>query len=157
MYNFTDNKKYDIVDISRYDYSKEGGDITLKFSNGKVMRRKFYNTSYDYARICSLSGTQIKPKEVCIRVTIKERGYGQYIIKNTVVQQALEGGFKVVDESNTLVVELRKFLDDCSKQKTEMIKRDRELRAALREIKFNSSKVGVKMSKANQLLEVLSK
>jgi hypothetical protein len=151
------NKKFDIVDITNYDYQKEGGRITLKFDNDKVMRRYFTNTVYDYPRICSLSGKEIKPKEVCVRVTIKDRGYGQYLIKSSVVSAALQGKFKKVqEESDPLVKELRRFLENCAEEKVVMTKKDRDLRQAIREIKFKASKLGVKMSKANQLLEVLN-
>jgi hypothetical protein len=151
------NKKFDIVDITNYDYQKEGGRITLKFDNDKVMRRYFTNTVYDYPRICSLSGKEIKPKEVCVRVTIKDKGYGQYLIKSSVVSAALQGKFKKVqEESDPLVKELRRFLENCAEEKVVMNKKDRDLRQAIREIKFKASKLGVKMSKANQLLEALS-
>ena len=150
------SKKFDIVDVTNYDYAKEGGRITLKFSNGVTMRRYFTNVVYDYPRICALSGKEIKPKETCIRVTIKDRGYGQYVIKNNVVSQALRGEYKKLDnEADPLVVELRKFLDQCHNEKVIMDKKDKDLRQALKDIKWRNSKLSVKMSKANQLLEVL--
>lgn len=147
--------KFNIVDVTNYTYAKDGGTITLKFDNGVTTRRYCVNTSYTYPRVCSLSGKEIPPNEICTRVTIKKSGYGQYVVKASVITEALRGKFKKVDEGNTLVKELRRFLDDCHNEKIQMNKRDAELRQALREIKFRSSKLGVKMSKANQLLEVL--
>lgn len=151
------SNKIDLVDVRRYDYTKNGGQITLVFGNGVTTRRHFSNIISDMTRVCALSKQEIKKGEVCLRVTIKQRGYGQYFLKDSSVRAALRGEFKKVDEESTLVIELRKFLNQCDAERAVMDKQDKELRKALREVKFNRSEVGIKMSKANQLLEVLSK
>lgn len=147
--------KFEITDIKTYDFTKYGGTITLKFNNGVTTKRNFSNVRNDFECKCSLSGEVIPTSETCLRVTIKKQGYGRYYLKNDTVSKAIKGEFKVVDEKAPLVVELRKFLNTCADEKVLMDKQDRQLREALREIKFKKSKIGVQMSKANQLLEVL--
>ena len=151
-------KQDTIKDIVSYEYTRDGGYITVKFESGWITRRRFRNIVYDYPRKDALSGKEIPAGQTGIYFQIKKRGYTRYWISQTTINSALAGDYKSIqeDDKTPLVKEIMNFLDDCKNEKIQLDKEDRNLRAALREIKFKGSKLGKKMSAAHQLLELVT-
>ena len=146
-----------IIDILGYEFTRNGGTVILKFSNNWITKRKFTNVIVEYEKKCALSGEVIPVGNTAIYVAIKKLGFNRYWLSQEAVNKALSGEYhEKVDSSPDIVKALLGFLTDCENERKEMIKEDKELRAALANIKFKNSKLGAKMSATHKLLELVS-
>lgn len=147
-----------IIDILGYDFTSKGGTVILKFNNKWITKRKFTNVIVEHEKKCALSGNIIPVGNTAIYVAIKKLGYNRYWLSQEAVNKALSGEYhEKVDTSPCIVKALMSFLTQCEGERKEMIKEDKELRAALANIKFKNSKLGAKMSATHKLLELVSK
>ena len=146
-----------IVDILGYEATKYGAQITLKFNCGFSTKRKCINTVLDHDKTCALSKKTILKGQVAYYVAIKRTGFTRYYLSQEAVNQALNGEYREdPDTSEQIVKDLLKFLEKCQSERSAMLKEDKDLRDALKAIKYKNSKLGVVMSATNKLLELVS-
>ena len=152
-----------ITNILGYESNKTGANAILKFNSGWITKRKLTNVITEHVKRCALSGKDIPVGVVCYVTQIKKRGYSTYWLSQEAVNEALNGEYskkaKSADEEKepvAIVETLLVYLDELQCERKEMIKEDKELRAALANIKFKNSKLGAKMSATHKLLELVS-
>ncbi|AUR94291.1 coil containing protein [Vibrio phage 1.193.O._10N.286.52.C6] len=140
-----------------YEVGKEGGHITLQFKSGYVTRRKCYNKQDTVSRTCDFSGVEIKPNEIFIYVAIKKRGFSRYRLSLNAVNRCLSGeDFTEINYVSETHKQLENFMQECRTQRKQFNEEDRNLREAIREIKFKNSKLGKQMSAARHLIELIT-
>ena len=148
-----------ITDIIGYDFTRNGGTIILKFKSKWITKRSFKNVLIEHTpKKCALSDKTIPVGNTAVYIAIKKQGYGRYWLSQEAINKALNGEFhEKPDDSPDIVKALLGFLDNCGKERREMVKEDQNLREALANIKWKNSKLSKKMTSAHKLLELVSK
>ena len=145
-----------IVDILDYEYTNNGGYVTVKFESGYTTRRRFNNIRFDKHKRCSITGNIPKEGTLGIHFSIKKRGYSRYNITMESVNKLLTGE-PVIDENESEIGKaLTAYMTLLKKQRRKCEEQDRELREALRKIKFKNSNISKRMSATYKLIELVS-
>ena len=147
-----------IVDVLEYDFTPNGGMLTLKFDDGWITKRKFTNVRVEKSsKVCALSGKTIGIGHIACYVSIKKAGYPRYWLRQETINEALVGVSTNNINQKPIVKAILTFLDECKEIRKKSSEEEKVLREGLQRIKFNNSQTGKRMTAAHKLLELVSK
>lgn len=148
--------KYLPKEILSATYTKHGGEVVMKMSNGQntveTKRKCTMIKNSGIVRTCPITNKKIRRNDTCVYVKIGRAGYGSYWFHPSII------GEIVVEEekpTSSLQQEVKRFIEGCSNTVKFLDTQSMDLKKELDVVKKKRSVIGKKMSRAYALLEVL--
>ena len=144
-----------IKEVIQYEYTKDGGYVTLRFKNGLETKRKFNLVVLQYPKKCALMNTEISVGKQAIYFNIKRQGFGRYYIDPINLEKVHSQHLDQDQEQEGFIKHLLEFMDELRHDIKHQEEESKDLREALRQVKIKRSETGKKMSVCYQLLDLL--